>query len=114
MPLYNTTNLLWLDNAGQQQVLCLARVLLDRPRIVCLDEATANVDAETARIMQHIITTHLPESTVVQIAHRLDAILESDWVIVMDQGTVLEQGRPQQLLKDDDSHFAAMHRAGGS
>lgn len=94
-------------------MLCLARVLLGRPRIVCLDEATANVDAETARIMQHIITTHLQASTVLQIAHRLDAVLECDWVVVMEQGTVLEQGKPQKLLKSSDSHFAAMHRASG-
>ena len=94
-------------------MLCLARVLLDRPRIVCLDEATANVDAETARTMQHIITTHLQGSTVLQIAHRLDTVLECDWVVVMEQGTVLEQGKPQKLLKNSDSHLAAMHRASG-
>lgn len=105
---------MWWTDAGQQQVLCLARVLLDRPRIVCLDEATANVDADTARIMQHIIATHLQESTVLQIAHSLDSVLECDWIVVMDKGTVLEQGHPQKLLQDNSSHFAVMHRAGAS
>ncbi|DBA85738.1 TPA: hypothetical protein ACH3X1_005304 [Trebouxia sp. C0004] len=96
---------------GQQQLLCLARVLLEHPRVVCLDEAMANVDPETARLMQHILTTHLPESTILQIAHRLDAILECDWAVVMDKGKVVEQGSPQELLKRQ-SHFAAMYLIG--
>lgn len=79
--------------------------------MVCLDEAMANVDPETARLMQHILTTHLPESTILQIAHRLDAILESDWAVVMDKGKVVEQGPPQELLKHQ-SHFAAMYHIG--
>ncbi len=98
-------------SAGQQQLLCLARVLLEQPRVVCLDEAMANVDPETALFMQHILTTHLPESTILQIAHRLDAILECDWAVVMDKGKVVEQGPPQELLKHQ-SHFAAMYHIG--
>ncbi|KAL0039364.1 hypothetical protein WJX79_004967 [Trebouxia sp. C0005] len=96
---------------GQQQLLCLARVLLEQPRVVCLDEAMANVDPETARLMQHILATHLPDSTTLQIAHRLDAILECDWAVVMDKGKVVEQGSPQELLRHQ-SHFAAMYLVG--
>ncbi len=111
---FYASNVCYLCCAGQQQILCLARVLLDQPRVVCLDEATANVDPETARHMQHVLTTHLRYSTVLQIAHRLDAILDCDWAIVMDQGRVIEQGPPQQLLKNSQSHFASMYRASGS
>jgi len=108
LSLYSTVHMFF---AGQQQLLCLARVLLEHPRVVCLDEAMANVDPETARLMQHILTTHLPDSTILQIAHRLDAILECDWAVVMDKGKVVEQGSPQELLKNQ-SHFAAMYLMG--
>jgi ABC-type uncharacterized transport system fused permease/ATPase subunit len=52
---------------GQQQLLCLARVLLRRPRIVCLDECTANVDAVTARLMQDLIASQLSHATILQV-----------------------------------------------
>ena len=81
--------------------------------MVCLDEATANVDPETARLMQHVLATHLPHSTIMQIAHRLDTILDCDWAVVMDQGRIVEQGQPQQLLARNGSHFAAMYQAAG-
>ena len=97
--------------AGQQQILCLARIILEQPKVVCLDEATANVDPDTARLMQQVLRTHLHYSTVLQIAHRLDAILDCDWTVVMDQGRVVEQGPPQELLKDQQSHFAALYQA---
>lgn len=99
---------------GQQQILCLARVLLEQPKVVCLDEATANVDPDTARLMQQVLRTHLRYSTVLQIAHRLDAILDCDWAVVMDQGKVVEQGSPQELLEDQSSHFAALYQAAGN
>lgn len=100
--------------AGQQQILCLARVLLQQPKVVCLDEATANVDPDTARHMQQVLKSHLRYSTVLQIAHRLDAILDCDWAVVMEQGQVVEQGSPQELLKDEESHFAALYQAAGN
>lgn len=53
--------------AGQQQLLCLARVLLQRPSILCLDECTANVDASTAHIMQDLIAAHLRHATILQV-----------------------------------------------
>lgn len=100
--------------AGQQQILCLARVLLQQPKLVCLDEATANVDPDTARLMQQVLRSHLRHSTVLQIAHRLDATLDCDWAVVMDQGRVVEQGTPQELLKDHQSYFAALYQAAGN
>jgi ATP-binding cassette subfamily C (CFTR/MRP) protein 10 len=54
--------------AGQQQLLCLARVLLRRPRIICLDECTANVDAATAWLMQDLIASQLAHATVLQVS----------------------------------------------
>ena len=99
---------------GQQQILCLARVLLKQPKVVCLDEATANVDPDTACLMQQVLRTHLRYSTILQIAHRLDAIVDCDWAVVMDQGKVVEQGSPQELLGDQQSHFAALYQAAGN
>ena len=86
---------------------------MDQPRVVCLDEATANVDPETARLMQHVLATHLRYSTVLQIAHRLETLLECEWAVVMDNGKVIEQGSPQQLLQSSGSCFAAMYQASG-
>lgn len=88
--------------------------MLEQPKVVCLDEATANVDPDTARLMQHILRTNLRHSTVLQIAHRLDAILDCDWAVVMDQGKAVEQGPPQELLKDQQSHLAGLHQAAGN
>jgi ATP-binding cassette, subfamily C (CFTR/MRP), member 10 len=94
--------------AGQQQLLCLARALLSQPKLVCLDECTANVDSETATLMQQVLAAKLQQSTVVQIAHRLDSIMECDWVFVMDSGRIVEQGKPSHLRADGTSRFAAM------
>ncbi|BDA43676.1 probable multidrug resistance-associated protein 7 [Coccomyxa sp. Obi] len=96
---------------GQQQLLCLARVLLRRPRIVCLDECTANVDAVTARLMQDLIATQLTHATVLQVAHKLESIMGCSAVVVMEEGRVVEMGAPMQLLATKGSHFAAMHKA---
>ncbi|EIE19385.1 P-loop containing nucleoside triphosphate hydrolase protein [Coccomyxa subellipsoidea C-169] len=100
-----------LDPMGQQQLLCLARVLLRRPRIVCLDECTANVDAATARLMQELIASQLSHATILQVAHRLESVMGCDIVVVLEGGRVVETGAPMQLLAAKGSHFAAMHKA---
>ncbi|KAJ2047876.1 Multidrug resistance-associated protein 1, partial [Coemansia sp. S16] len=70
-------------------------------KIVVLDEATANVDLETDRSIQALISTEFRDCTVLTIAHRLETIMNSDRIIVMDKGTISEIGTPQELLAKD-------------
>eukprot|EP00891_Asterochloris_glomerata_P003413 jgi/Astpho2/3413/e_gw1.00054.14.1_t len=97
--------------AGQQQLLCLARVLLAQPSIVLLDECTANVDPETSRIMHELLASVLRGCTIIQVAHGLDSVMECDVAIVMDGGQVVEQGPPKELLQTPDSALSNLWHA---
>ncbi|PGH27864.1 hypothetical protein AJ80_00414 [Polytolypa hystricis UAMH7299] len=77
---------------GQRQLIGLCRAVLRRSAIVILDEATASIDHETSLEIQRVIRQELKESTVVSIAHRLEAIQDADYYVVLDQGRVSEQG----------------------
>nr|XP_023014206.1 multidrug resistance-associated protein 7 [Leptinotarsa decemlineata] len=92
-------------SSGQKQLLCLARAVLHNAKILCIDEATANVDEETDRLIQHTLRTAFRKSTVITIAHRMQTILDSDRVLVMDQGRIVEFDSPDILLADSHSHF---------
>ncbi|KAJ2075388.1 Canalicular multispecific organic anion transporter 1 [Coemansia sp. S155-1] len=70
-------------------------------KIVVLDEATANVDLETDKSIQALIFNEFSDCTVLTIAHRLETIMNSDRIIVMDKGTIAEIGTPQELLAKD-------------
>lgn len=85
-------------SVGQQQLFSLARALLQRNRVVLLDEATSSVDDVTAREMRRIVAEEMSGRTVIEVLHRLDMVREFDLVIVMGQGTVLEVGSPEDLL----------------
>ncbi|KAJ1641705.1 ATP-binding cassette bilirubin transporter bpt1, partial [Coemansia asiatica] len=93
---------------GQQQLISLCRALLWKRKIVVLDEATANVDSKTDAIMQKIIRSKFNDSTVLTIAHRLDTIMDSDRILVIDQGKAVEFDTPKMLLADKDSYFARL------
>ncbi|KYB25908.1 hypothetical protein TcasGA2_TC034098 [Tribolium castaneum] len=92
-------------SVGQKQLLCLVRAMLRRNKIVVLDEATANIDLKTDELIQLAIRRKFQESTVLTIAHRLNTVLDSDRILVMDGGVVVEFGSPNQLLEDTDSYF---------
>lgn len=78
---------------GQRQLLCLARALLKRSRIVLMDEATASVDFETDKAIQKTISTELSDSTILCIAHRLHTVIEYDRILVLDKGHIVEFDR---------------------
>ena len=78
-----------------------------------MDEATANVDNETDRLIQIAVRSLFKNSTVVEVAHRLHTVMDSDRVIVMGSGKVLEHGTPKELLMQEASTFSLMVRATG-
>ncbi|KAJ2691151.1 ABC transporter C member 13 [Coemansia spiralis] len=85
-------------SSGQQQLFSLCRLLLRKRKVLILDEATADVDLETDRKMQQLIRSEFSDCTVLTIAHRLDTIMSSDKIIVMEKGEVAEIGPPQELI----------------
>jgi ABC-type multidrug transport system fused ATPase/permease subunit len=80
------------------QLMCLARSLLRRARVVVLDEATASVDSETDRVVQSTIRTAMRGSTLFVIAHRLNTVMDSDKILGLDAGRVSEFASPRTLL----------------
>ncbi|CDR46108.1 CYFA0S22e00100g1_1 [Cyberlindnera fabianii] len=99
-------------SVGQRQLMCLARALLIPSSILVLDEATAAVDVETDEIVQETIRKSFKDRTILTIAHRLNTIMDSDRIIVLDKGTVKEFDTPENLLKNKDSIFYALVNAG--
>nr|NP_995692.1 Multidrug-Resistance like protein 1, isoform J [Drosophila melanogaster]AAS64693.1 Multidrug-Resistance like protein 1, isoform J [Drosophila melanogaster] len=95
-------------SVGQRQLVCLARALLRKTKVLVLDEATAAVDLETDDLIQKTIRTEFKECTVLTIAHRLNTILDSDKVIVLDKGQIIEFASPTELLDNPKSAFYSM------
>lgn len=101
-------------SAGQKQLLCLARALLNEScKILILDEATASVDVQTDKIIQETIRSQFKDKTILTIAHRLDTIMDSDRVLVLDKGQVAEFDTPENLLKNKDGIFHSLCEQGG-
>ncbi|KAK3935758.1 ABC multidrug transporter [Diplogelasinospora grovesii] len=98
---------------GELQLFCLARALLQQSALVVMDEATSSVDAETEETIMQIVTEDFAKSTVIAVAHRLKTIRKFDLVLVVDQGRLVEAGRPEELLKKHDSMFAGLYRQSG-
>ncbi|CAD8181895.1 unnamed protein product [Paramecium pentaurelia] len=112
-----------LFSIGQKQLICLSRVLLNKKKILVLDEATANVDMITDCVIQQIIKEKFNDCTILTIAHRLNTIADYDRIFVLEDGKVLEQGHPYELLVQNpkistyinsDSTFAKMVLQTGS
>ncbi|KAI4882036.1 hypothetical protein NFI96_012507 [Prochilodus magdalenae] len=92
-------------SVGQRQLVCLARALLTEANVLCIDEATASVDHKTDMLLQKTIRERFKDKTVLTIAHRLNTIMDSDRVLVMHAGKVVEFDSPSTLSTRTDSVF---------
>lgn len=125
-------------SAGEKQLLALARAILRKSKIVILDEATSSVDVTTERTLLEVVKDVFSDSTVLTVAvsvnfkvnlfllwiyindfslfflkHRLDTIIDGDRVLVLEDGKLVEDGRPSVLMKKPMSHFATLLRNAG-
>ncbi len=97
-------------SAGQRQLLSFARAFIADPAVLILDEATASLDIPSERLVQEGLTTLLADRTAIVIAHRLSTVSIADRVLVMEQGRVVEDGTPAELI-GGTGRFAALHKA---
>ncbi|WBF44531.1 SmdB family multidrug efflux ABC transporter permease/ATP-binding protein [Serratia rubidaea] len=92
-------------SVGQKQLLAMARVLVQAPQILILDEATANIDSGTEQAIQHALRAIREHTTLVVIAHRLSTIVDADTILVLHRGHAVEQGNHRQLLAQQGRYY---------
>ncbi|KAL0120319.1 hypothetical protein PUN28_008165 [Cardiocondyla obscurior] len=98
-------------SAGQLQLLCMARAILERSSIVVLDEATSALDTATEKSLLKAVAVAFEDRTVITIAHRAAALLNCDRIIVFDEGKIIEEGSPVDLMQRQEGVFSAMIKA---
>ena len=94
---------------GEKQLICITRAILRKSKIVILDEATASIDFKHEEIVQKAIDQLLKNSTLISIAHRIKTVLNSDKILVLENGEVKEFDKPDVLLKDKNSYFSELY-----
>lgn len=90
---------------GQRQLLAIARAFVADPKILILDEATSNVDTRTEKAIQSAMQKIMENRTSIVIAHRLSTIRDSDLIVVMEQGEIVEQGNHEELLERKGKYY---------
>jgi ATP-binding cassette, subfamily B, bacterial len=98
-------------SAGQRQLVAFARAFLADPDVLILDEATSSLDVPSERMVQRALATVLADRTALVIAHRLSTVQIADRVLVLEQGRIIEDGSPAELIRRADGHYAALHQA---
>lgn len=96
-------------SVGERQLVSIARAVLKPSKIVLIDEATANIDIKTENTIYSAMNNAFKSSTVITIAHRLNTVINSDKILVLEGGQLKEYDHPQQLLKNEDSFFAQLY-----
>lgn len=90
---------------GQKQLICIARIMLTKPPMLILDEATSNIDTRTELLIQNAFNTMMEGRTSFVVAHRLSTIVNSDLILVMNKGNIIEQGTHKELLKKQGFYY---------
>ena len=94
---------------GCKQLLCIARAILRKSKIIILDEATSSVDQKTEDIISNAVDNKFKDSTVITIAHRIKTEKKCDRIVVMDEGKIVEIGKHEELIKDSNSKFYSIY-----
>jgi ATP-binding cassette subfamily C (CFTR/MRP) protein 1 len=94
---------------GCRQLLCVARAILRKSKVIILDEATSSVDQRTEDIISSAVDNMFKDSTVITIAHRINTVKKYDRIIVMDEGQIVEVGKPDELIKDSNTKFYSLY-----
>ncbi len=97
-------------SGGQRQRIAIARAILKDPRILILDEATSSLDSESEALVQEALERLMQGRTSFVIAHRLSTVVNADWVLVLDQGQLVEQGTHADLLANPDGLYTRLHQ----
>ena len=95
-------------STGERQLLCLTRAMLRKNKIILIDEATANVDLTTDQLIQQAIRAHFADCSVLTIAHRVETIIDSDRLAVLENGSIIELGTPSSMLQDEGSYLSKL------
>nr|XP_010915338.1 ABC transporter C family member 8 [Elaeis guineensis] len=95
-------------STGQRQLFCLGRVLLRKNRVLVLDEATASIDSATDAILQRVIRQEFSSCTVITVAHRVPTVMDSDMVMVLSYGKLVEYDKPSKLMETQNSAFSKL------
>ena len=95
-------------SVGQRQLLSIARAILKPTKIVLVDEATANIDVSTEATIYKAMNEAFKNSTVITVAHRLNTVINSDKILVLEGGLLKEYDNPQKLLANPESFFTQL------
>jgi subfamily B ATP-binding cassette protein MsbA len=96
-------------SGGQRQRIAIARAILKDPRILILDEATSSLDSESEQAVQEALVRLMRDRTTFVIAHRLSTITNADWILVLDDGRIIEEGTHAELLSHEEGLYRRMH-----
>jgi ABC-type multidrug transport system fused ATPase/permease subunit len=99
-------------SVGEKQLLCLTRSLLMDNKIIIMDEATSNIDINSEKTIQKVINEKLKEKTVILIAHRLETIMNMDKIILINDGEILEIGKPIDLINKKSFFYNLVNESG--
>jgi ATP-binding cassette subfamily C (CFTR/MRP) protein 1 len=96
-------------SVGERQLICIARAIMRKSKIIIMDEATSSIDYKTESLIQKSLEKSLKDSTVITIAHRIKTIINYDRIIVLQSGELIEQGSPRQLINSKKGTFYELY-----